>query len=113
MKQFVDTGVNVLLTLGAPWPRRPPMPVAGTVAQALIDMENQWAKAETHLLECNTVLMLGGITSTPTRPSECVSASRPASLTNSQGPDRVHNRLQSQRPGPSRPQRPEVALAFR
>jgi len=49
MKQFLTTGVIVLLTLGAALAQEPAKAgsgkPAGSVAQSLMDMENQWAKA--------------------------------------------------------------------
>ena len=49
MKQFMTAGVIVLLTLGAGLAQEPAKAgggkPAGSVAQSLIDMENQWAKA--------------------------------------------------------------------
>ncbi len=49
MKQFFTAGVIVLLTLGSALAQEPAKAgsgkAAGTVTQALIDMENQWAKA--------------------------------------------------------------------
>ena len=49
MKQFLATGAIVLLTLGSAHAQAPakaaPGNAAGTVAQALTGMENQWAKA--------------------------------------------------------------------
>ena len=44
MKQFLATGAIVLLALGAAH-AQVPAKAAGTVAQSLTDMENQWAKA--------------------------------------------------------------------
>ena len=49
MKQFLATSVIVLLTLGGVLAQEPAKPAGGkatgTVAQSLMDMENQWAKA--------------------------------------------------------------------
>ena len=49
MKQFLTSGVIVLLTLGAALAQEPAKAgggkAAGSVAQSLMDMENQWAKA--------------------------------------------------------------------
>jgi ketosteroid isomerase-like protein len=49
MKQFMTAGVIVLLTLGAGLAQEPAKAgggkPAGSVAQSLMDMENQWAKA--------------------------------------------------------------------
>ncbi len=49
MKQFLTTGVIVLLTLGSALAQEPAKAgggkATGTVAQSLMDMENQWAKA--------------------------------------------------------------------
>ncbi len=49
MKQFITAGVVVLLTLGAALAQEPAQAgggkAAGSVAQSLMDMENQWAKA--------------------------------------------------------------------
>ena len=49
MKQFLSAGVIVLLTVGGALAQEPAKAgggkATGTVAQSLMDMENQWAKA--------------------------------------------------------------------